>query len=166
MSVTELTALLNDTPVGRVLRDNHGRLKFVYDESWRLSADAYPLSLSMPLGSKEHSHNVIEPFLWGLLPDNAMVLENWGRQFQVSPRNAFAFLSYVGEDCAGAVQFVRRERLETLRSRVRNAVEWLDERDIAERPRPRESGGHRHSGPAGSQNGRVILRCLSSRPAC
>ena len=89
----------------------------------------------MPLGSKEHSHGVIESYLWGLLPDNAMVLESWGRQFQVSPRNAFALLSYVGEDCAGAIQFVRGERLETARSRKRNAVEWLDEKDIAERLR-------------------------------
>jgi serine/threonine-protein kinase HipA len=135
VSVKELTALLNDIPVGRVLRDDHGRLKFVYDDSWRLATDTYPLSLSMPLGSKEHSHGVIESYLWGLLPDNALVLESWGRQFQVSPRNAFALLSHVGEDCAGAIQFVRKERLETARPRKRDAVEWLDEKDIAERLR-------------------------------
>lgn len=135
MSVKELTALLNDMPVGRVLRDDHGRLKFIYDDSWRWAADAYPLSLSMPLGSKEHSHGVIESYLWGLLPDNAVVLESWGRQFQVSPRNAFALLSHVGEDCAGAIQFVRQEQLEIARTRRKDTVEWLEEKDIAERLR-------------------------------
>lgn len=34
------------------------------------------------------------------------MLERWGRRFQVSPRNPFALLTYMGEDCAGAVQFV------------------------------------------------------------
>jgi serine/threonine-protein kinase HipA len=165
VSVTELIALLNDTPVGHVLRDNHGRLKFVYDDSWRLRTDAYPLSLSMPLGTKEHSHRVIESFLWGLLPDNAMVLENWGRQFQVSSRNAFALLSHVGEDCAGAIQFVREDRLETARSKGRNAVEWLDEKDIAERLRilradpsaARLQQDHGHFSLAGAQPKTALL---------
>lgn len=165
MSVRELIALLNDAPVGRVLRDDRGRLKFVYEDSWRGAADAYPLSLSMPLGAKEHSHGVIESFLWGLLPDNARVLENWGRQFQVSSRNAFALLSHVGEDCAGAVQFVRGDRLETARSKGRNAVEWLDTKDIAERLRilradpsaSRLQQDHGHFSLAGAQPKTALL---------
>ena len=60
------------------------------------------------------AHARIEAFLWGLLPDNDRVLENWGRRFQVSPRNVFRLITHVGEDCAGAVQFVRPERLEPL----------------------------------------------------
>jgi serine/threonine-protein kinase HipA len=101
VSSRELIALSGQTSIGRVLRNNSGRLKFQYEEAWRSAAEAFPLSLSMPLTSPEHSHEKIDAFLWGLLPDNSTVLDSWGRQFQVSPRNAFALLSHVGEDCAG-----------------------------------------------------------------
>lgn len=62
----------------------------------------------MPLLIQDHSHAKIEPFLWGLLPDNEQALSRWGQHFQVSPRNPFALLSNVGEDCAGAINLYRR----------------------------------------------------------
>ena len=135
MSSRELIALSGKTPIGRVLRDNHGRLKFLYENGWQSAERAFPLSLSMPLTAAEHPHEKIDAFLWGLLPDNAAVLDNWGRQFQVSPRNAFALLSHVGEDCAGAVQFLPPERLETLRTKHSEAVDWLSEQQVAGRLR-------------------------------
>ena len=131
----ELIALANGRPLGSVLYRN-SRLSFTYDESWRQDPNSYPLSLSMPLASAEHGHSSIEPFLWGLLPDNDRVLENWARRFQVSPRNAFRLITNVGEDCAGAVQFVRPERVEPLRTEPTTAeVAWLTEDEIAERLR-------------------------------
>ena len=129
----ELVALLDGKEVGRVHRDARGRLTFVYDDEWRKSADAYPLSLSMPLGAKEHGRSVVEAFLWGLLPDNDRVLDRWAAKFQVSARNVFALIAHVGEDCAGAVQFVTPERLTAIRSGKEDKVEWLDESDIAKR---------------------------------
>jgi serine/threonine-protein kinase HipA len=135
VSSRELIAVSGKTAIGRVLRNNNGRLKFLYEDTWRSSVEAFPLSLSMPLTSLEHSHDRIDAFLWGLLPDNSAVLDNWGRQFQVSPRNAFALLSYVGEDCAGAVQFVPPERLEVLFAKRAEPVLWLTEREVAERLR-------------------------------
>lgn len=60
----------------------------------------------MPLAAAAHGHTRIEAFLWGLLPDNEFVLDRWAKRFHVSARSAFALLSHVGEDCAGAVQFV------------------------------------------------------------
>ncbi len=112
-----------------------GRLSFAYDEIWRAAPNAFPLSLSMPLAAREHPHAAITPFLWGLLPDNALVLERWGRQFQVSAGNPFALLGAVGEDCAGAVQFVRPERLATLADAAAGTVAWLTEADLAARLR-------------------------------
>jgi serine/threonine-protein kinase HipA len=135
VSSKELIALSGRTPLGRVLRNNNGRLKFLYEETWRSADDAFPLSLSMPLTSPEHSHEKIDAFLWGLLPDNATVLDNWGRQFQVSPRNAFALLSHVGEDCAGAVQFTPPERLEALLAKRSDRIVWLTKQEVAERLR-------------------------------
>jgi serine/threonine-protein kinase HipA len=135
VSYRELLAVSGKTAVGRVLRNNNGRLKFLYEEAWRSSDDAFPLSLSMPLTSAEHSHERIDTFLWGLLPDNAAVLDHWGRQFQVSPRNAFALLSHVGEDCAGAVQFIPPERLDAVLTKRPEPVLWLTEQEVAERLR-------------------------------
>jgi serine/threonine-protein kinase HipA len=129
----ELVALLDGTEVGRVVRDARGRLRFIYNDAWRKAADAYPLSLSMPLGAKEHGRSVVEAFLWGLLPDNEHVLARWAARFHVSARNAFALISHVGEDCAGAVQFVTPERLDAIRSGKEDKVEWLDEAEIAKR---------------------------------
>ena len=76
-------------------------------------------------------------FLWGLLPDNARILDAWGRRFQVSPRNPIALLSHVGEDCAGAVQFVTEPRLAEVLESAKAAVRirWLDDRALAERIR-------------------------------
>jgi len=131
----QLIALANGREMGTVTYRN-ARLSFVYGESWRQDPNSYPLSLSMPLASAQHGHSRIEPFLWGLLPDNDRVLENWGRRFQVSPRNAFRLIAYVGEDCAGAVQFVRPERLEPLRTEpATREIEWLTENDLAGRLR-------------------------------
>jgi serine/threonine-protein kinase HipA len=119
--MSELIALLNGREVGRVTRDNRGRLNFVYAEEWRAAV--------------EHGHRSVEAFLWGLLPDNDAVLDRWARRFQVSARNPFALISHVGEDCAGAVQFVRPDRLEGTLGQGPAEIEWLDEAGVAERLR-------------------------------
>jgi serine/threonine-protein kinase HipA len=129
----QLTALLDGREVGSVFYRS-ARLSFTYDESWRQDRNSYPLSLSMPLASAEHGHARIEAFLWGLLPDHDRILDHWARRFQVSSRNAFRLISHVGEDCAGAVQFVRPERLEAI-SREAGEIAWLTEDEIAERLR-------------------------------
>jgi len=75
------------------------------------------------------------PWLWGLLPDNAKVLERWSRQFQVSARSPFDLLgSPIGHDCAGAVQFVRDDRLADLLEGSGH-VDWLSEDGVADRIR-------------------------------
>jgi serine/threonine-protein kinase HipA len=131
--VDELLAVADGEEIGRIERRS-GRLTFTYADSWRQSPGSYPLSLSMPLHLAEHAHARIEAFLWGLLPDNPRVLENWGSRFQVSARNPFALIARVGEDCAGAVQFVRPERLGRMRTEPASAeITWLSEDDIAQR---------------------------------
>lgn len=128
----ELLVLLGGRKVGQVRQDG-GRLTFTYDGVWREAEEAYPLSLSMPLAAAEHGPAVIEPFLWGLLPDNERVLDRWAQKFQVSARNVFALIANVGEDCAGAAQFVRPERLDDVQGDSADKVEWLDEAEIARR---------------------------------
>ena len=131
----ELVAIAAACELGRVRRVRDGKISFLYDDSWRDDPAAFPLSLSMPLGLSEHANSKIDPFLWGLLPDNERVLDQWGRRFHVSSRNAFGLLSNVGEDCAGAVQFVQPERLDHFHRRSPADVQWLTESIIAQRLR-------------------------------
>ncbi len=130
--MSELTALLDGREVG-IVRQSKGRLNFTYADAWRGALGAYPLSLSMPIAAAEHPHSAIDPFLWGLLPDNEFVLSRWAQKFQVSARNPFALLAHVGEDCAGAVQFVRPAGLATLNT-IQD-VQWLSDVEIADRLR-------------------------------
>ncbi len=130
-----LVALMAGRVVGTVTRDTRGQLRFTYDDGWRAAPGAYPLSLSMPLAVADHPHDRIEAFLWGLLPDNAHILDRWAKRFQVSARNAFALVAHVGEDCAGAVQFARPERIGDLTTEGPRDVAWLTEAEIAERLR-------------------------------
>ena len=132
MADEALILLLDGQIIGSVYR-RKGRLSLVYDDAWRLRPDAYPLSLSMPLASAEHPHGPVNAFLWGLLPDNDVVIERWARHFQVSPKNPFALIGAVGEDCAGAVQFVRPNRLDALKGGAEDTIDWLEPNQVAER---------------------------------
>jgi serine/threonine-protein kinase HipA len=133
MTGQELVVLFSNREIGHVRKDSRNRLSFNYVDDWRRSRNAIPLSLSMPLVTASHRHKLIEAYLWGLLPDNEFVLERWARKFQVSARNAFALISHVGEDCAGAVQFARPERVRKLMAPGPPEVEWLDDSSVAER---------------------------------
>lgn len=50
-------------------------------------------------------------YLRGLLPDNENVLRRWGSRFSVPWNSPFAHLRNVGQDVAGAAQFVRESRV-------------------------------------------------------
>jgi serine/threonine-protein kinase HipA len=132
--MNELLVLLEGREVGRVVQRN-GKLTFIYENAWREAPGAYPLSLSMPLAAAEHPHAAIDAFIWGLLPDNELVLSRWAKKFQVSPRNAFALIGHVGEDCAGAVQFVTQQRRDELANIAPAETEWLTEADVVNRLR-------------------------------
>jgi serine/threonine-protein kinase HipA len=132
----ELIAIFGASEVGRIRRTQNGKLSFRYNDEWRTRSSSYPLSLSMPLASTEHKHDRINAFLWGLLPDNERVLQTWSRKFHVSARDAFGLISHVGEDCAGAIQFIRPERMEAINEEPEEEeIDWLTQADVAERLR-------------------------------
>ena len=131
MTARRLDVLLDGRYLGNVNEDG-GRYRFRYDEAYRTAIGPTPLSLSMPLSGAEYDDHVVRPFLEGLLPDNEAVLERWGREFHVSPRNPFALLRHVGADCAGAVQFAPPAEVGALLAGT-GAIEWIDDREIARR---------------------------------
>ncbi len=150
--MTELLVLLNGTLAGRAYANKQGNPLFTYDSQWRSTLDAMPLSLSLPLAASEHASATVAAVLWGFLPDNEHVLQSWGTEFQVSPRNPLSLLANVGEDCAGAAQFVRPDRIdEILNSANDQSIAWLDESAVAERLREvrRNAGATRRRGDLG-----------------
>lgn len=110
------------------------RLTLHYEQSWRESSGAFPLSVSMPMMTAEHSHSRIDAFLRGLLPDSDQVIDQWAKRFHISAKNPFKLLEHVGEDCAGAIQFIPPEREETLIGMAsEEKVTWLSEEELAGR---------------------------------
>jgi serine/threonine-protein kinase HipA len=155
----DLVALFEGRRVGRMTY-NKDRLTFQYDDRWQDDPAAFPLSLSMPLNAREHPDGVTRPFVSGLLPDDNEVLRRWGQKFQVSPRNPFRLLQCVGEECAGAVQFVQPDRASHwLADEAPERVTWLDEDEfveriqelVADRSRVRRLGDEGHFSLAGAQ---------------
>lgn len=148
MTTRQLLVLMNGRRCG-VVEQSDNRLSFTYDPAWPDDPLAVPLSLSMPMTQMRHEHAVIDAFMWGLLPDNEITLDAWGKLHHVSPRNCFALLGAIGEDCPGALQFIAPERLEELRRS--DGIEWLTAaafetliRDLSANPgrgRTQASGG-------------------------
>lgn len=159
--------------MGVVYRDRTpDRLQFRYEQSWQVLFESFPLSVSMPLAAQVHGDRRVRPFLAGLLPDNNRVLEQWGKRFKVSPRNAFALLQHVGEECAGAVQFVRPDRVSVWESDPDHGeIDWLSRKELEGRIRlliqdfsaARSDSDEGHFSLAGAQSKTALYRVPKGR---
>lgn len=109
-----------------------GPLRLTYDETWRRRPDAYALSLALPLAAAEHTGPSVLYYLKGLLADDPWRLARIAAQYGVAPSDPFALLAHIGEDCPGAVQFARPERLDALLGTGPGDVAWLTEGEVAE----------------------------------
>ncbi|WEV41600.1 HipA domain-containing protein [Bifidobacterium sp. ESL0682] len=106
MAKRTLDVYMDGTFVGSLAMSTEGRLTFDYEERYRTSSRATPLSLSMPLTKKSYGNRSVLPFLQGLLPDNSEALASMASTYQVSASSPFSLLQYVGHDVAGALQIV------------------------------------------------------------
>lgn len=133
--MNELRVLVDGEFLGTVTQRASGDIILTYERSWQERGDSFPLSLSMPLAQWVHGDRVLRPFMENLLPDNAQILDRWARRFHVSARNPFALLAHMGEDCAGAVQFVRPDRYDDVVDAGQEEIEWLTEEEVGARLR-------------------------------
>jgi serine/threonine-protein kinase HipA len=130
-----LVVVLGDAIAGTLTRLAGGRLRFEYDEDYRETQGATPLSVSMPTAVRSHPDSVVSPWLWGLLPDNQAVLERWARRFHASASSPFSLVATsVGHDCAGAVRFAAPDKLDEVIGKP-GTVGWLTEEQLAQRLR-------------------------------
>ncbi|WP_426625163.1 type II toxin-antitoxin system HipA family toxin [Leifsonia sp. McL0607] len=126
-----LAVFMNDDRAGTLSCEVRAST-FQYDDEYLRGPEATPLSLSMPLRRGEHPSGTVQPFLWGLLPDNAETLRRWAllARPHADENNAFSLLEHYGRDCAGAVRFFPMSDLE--QAQREEPTEWLTEHDIGE----------------------------------
>ena len=91
--------------VGQLTQNRHGELGFAYSPQWLGTADAPPLSASLPKRSEPFSRRECRPFFGGLLPEEIQ-RDAAARALGVSPGNDFALLDRLGGDVAGALQIL------------------------------------------------------------
>jgi serine/threonine-protein kinase HipA len=141
----ELIVLLQGRIAGVLRRGRTaGAYVFTYDDGWRGDSSAFPLSLSLPLASRVHESPRLAYYLRGLLPDSEPRLNAIAHQFDVAADDAFGLLAHIGEDCPGAVQFARPERVTDTQGEGAGTVEWLTDAAVAEilRDLEEENQGH------------------------
>lgn len=98
----ELEVYFEQRPVGTLVQDDSGQLRFTYHETWLADPASVPISQSLPLRSEPFNHRETRPFFAGLLPE-AEKRELVARALGVSDRNDFALLDRIGGECAGAI---------------------------------------------------------------
>ena len=137
-----LTVLLGGRIAGTVIQgDGNSSYRFTYDDQWQNDPRAYPLSLSIPLAGKTHEGPAVGWYLRGLLPDNEARLDAIAVRYDVDPEDTLGVLTNVGEDCPGAVQFARPDRLASLIAPQGGRIDWLTDSEVADLLRGLESEG-------------------------
>ena len=130
-----LVVLMGAEVAGTLTRHANNLLHFEYDSAYASSSTATSLSLSLPLAVRTHvdtpAKRTVSNFLWGLLPDNELVLDRWARHYQTRDTSPFFLLGTpVGEDCAGAVAFCQPADVSRHSGRY-GSVEWLTDSDMS-----------------------------------
>ncbi len=112
--------------------DDGGKPHLRYDMASEGVKNGKAVSCSMPPQSEQYGGAVISNWLWNLLPDNQVALdeiakdESNGMQ-KCSARNPVRLLQKIGQDCAGAVQIVDFDKIDTLNV---GAVDPISEDEI------------------------------------
>ncbi|MEO6504846.1 MAG: HipA domain-containing protein [Terrimesophilobacter sp.] len=130
--MNELNVFLNGTLVGQLRQSPGGAMTFAYDNDYRTSPGATPLSLSMPLSGQNHKRKPTRAYFAGLLPDSSDRLNEIAREFGVSPNNPFALLEHIGHDAPGAVQLLRPGLESTSAERTSNDIDYLTDQEFTE----------------------------------
>ena len=150
-----LVVLLNGKRAGTLERLSGSAHRFTYDLAYRETPDATPVSAAIPIALNEHSDATVTPWISGLLPDNLDVLRRWAQLFSTRAEVYDLLATPVGEDCAGAVQFVREERLEAVLNEPGH-VDWLTEDEVGERLRELRSDETTWLGPDTQDRRRLL----------
>ena len=92
--------------MGLLKSSSSGGVEFRYDSGWLSYSEAFPLSLSLPLGERTYRSSEVLPFLDNLLPDDEGVRRAIATRVNATGPDPFSLLWELGRDCVGALQFL------------------------------------------------------------
>lgn len=101
-----LRVLLNQQPVGRLLKEPSGAIEFRYDDSWLSREHAIPVSLSLALREDPYKGTPVAAVFENLLPDSEQLRRRVAERVGAEGTDAYSLLSRIGRDCVGALQFL------------------------------------------------------------
>ena len=123
-----LAVLVGGRLAGTVRPGREGACWFSYTPEYADDRQAVPLSLTIPVGAGERD---AADWMDGLLPARAGARELWAERFGAESSDPMGLLATpIWWDCAGAVQFCPRGRLEEMAARTPGMAE-LDEDGLA-----------------------------------
>lgn len=98
----------NGQRVARWTMPARGPMELVYAPSWLGSAEARPLSLSLPmnLDGLPLQGDRVHAFFDNLLPDSEPIRQRIRSRFATHSTQAFDLLAAIGRDCVGAIQLL------------------------------------------------------------
>lgn len=129
--MTSASVRLSGQPVGTLMVEGDGRLRFRYLEDW-IRSGGQPLSLSMPVRAEEYDHAGAGPFFDGLLPEHPAARAALGRYLQVSASDDFSLLYALGRECPGAVSIVPEDDPVVAEGSVRPTYRLLSEQELGD----------------------------------
>lgn len=99
---------MNGERVGTWSVSSSGIHELKYSESWLVSPNRRPISLSLPLipSSQNHSGHFVESFFDNLLPDSTIIRKRIQARYGKLTDHTFDLLEEIGRDCVGAIQLL------------------------------------------------------------
>lgn len=94
--------------VGKLRADESNRFCFRYADDWLDAKDAFPVSITLPLGADEEVGGRAHAFFANLLPEG-LVRQAVCRRLGISESNDVELLRAIGGECAGALSIVDPE---------------------------------------------------------
>jgi len=101
-----LNVLMNGILIGILEKTASSGLTFTYESSWLNTPGSRPISLSLPLVTKQFSGDIVYNFFDNLLPDNQQIRSKIQTRFHIPTDQPFDLLSVIGRDCVGAIQLL------------------------------------------------------------
>lgn len=91
-----------------IIEQSEGLYAFKYDEAYLKTADAKPVSLTLPLRAEPYEEKTMIPFFDGLIPEGWLlniITDNW----KINSRDRMSLLLLACRDCIGNVSVVADE---------------------------------------------------------
>lgn len=114
--------------MGQIEISPSNEIVYRYDPRWLNTENAFPLSLSMPLGTQVFDQTIIMPWLANLLPEEQQ-LSGLTAILGIAAGDIIALLTEIGGDTAGAISFA--EPSDPARWSYMPLTEYYKERDPA-----------------------------------